>query len=230
MLSVVIPTLDSERTLSRTLSCLVSATVQGLVREVILADGGSRDETALVAEETGAHFISAAPGRASQLRAGAERARSTWLLFLDAGTMLEPGWAGEATSFIESAELKGGMALERAGVFRFALDDSRPAARWTERLVALRTGLLGMPRGEQGLLISKRFYERIGGYPDVKSMEDAAIMRAIGRQRLAWFRTAAVTSLKPDSGMEGLLGPLRDFARHSLYKLGVPARFTGRQS
>ena len=227
MLSVVIPTLDSERLLARTLACLVSATVQGLVREVILVDGGSRDETAMVAEETGAQFIRTPPGRASQLRAGAALARSDWLLFLDPGTALDPGWAAEVTSFMEAAEMRGGLALERAAVFRFALDDAGPRARWSERLTALRGALLGLPRGEQGLLISRRFYDRLGGYPEV-AMTDAAMMCAIGSHRLAHFRTAAVASVMPDNGLGGLLAPLRDLASLSLYQLGFRPRSVGR--
>jgi glycosyltransferase involved in cell wall biosynthesis len=227
MLSVVIPTLNSERALARTLACLVSAAVQGLVREVILVDGGSRDETAEVAEETGARFVVAPPGRASQLSRGAAEARSSWLLFLDPGTVLDPGWAGEAASFIEAAEMRGGTALERAAVFRFALDDAGPGARWSERLTALRGALLGLPRAEQGLLISRRFYQRLGGHPEIP-MTDAAVLRTIGSHRLARFRTAAVVSLKPGSGLGGLIGPLCDLAFLSLYKLGVPPRFIGR--
>jgi glycosyltransferase involved in cell wall biosynthesis len=226
MLSVLIPTLNSERELARTLACLVTATVQGLVREVILVDGGSRDETAAIADETGANFLTVPPGRAGQLRAGVKAARSSWFLFLTPGAVLEPGWAGEATSFIEAAEMKGGRALERAAVFRFALDDAGPRARCSERLTALRGAVLGLPRAEQGLLISRRFYERVGGYPET-AMADAALLRAIGGQRLAHFRTAAVVSLAPDSGLGGVMRPLCDLAKLSLYKLGLPPRFIG---
>lgn len=227
MLSVIIPTLDAERTLPRTLSCLVTATVQGLVREVIVVDGGSRDQTALIAEETGAHFLTAPKGRGSQMRAGAAAARSNWLLFLPTETALDPGWAEEATAFMTACE-RAEAVPERAGAFRFALDDFSTGARWLERFVALRSGLLALPYGDQGLLIPKRFYERIGGHPDQPLMEDVAIVRAIGRRRLARFRTAAVTSAAGYKKGGYLFRPLRNVTCLSLYLLGVSPRVIAR--
>jgi rSAM/selenodomain-associated transferase 2 len=227
MLSVIIPTLDAERTLPRTLACLVAPTVQGLVREVIIADGGSRDATALIVEETGARFLTAPRGRGSQLRVGAAAARSNWLLFLHADTMLEPGWSDEASAFMSTCEREA-AAPERAGVFRFALDDFEAGARALERLVALRNFLFALPYGDQGLLIPKRFYDRIGGHPDVPLMEDVAIIRKVGRGRLSQFRTAAVTS--PARYKKGgyLVRPLRNFTCLSLYLIGVSPRLIAR--
>ena len=229
MLSVIIPTLDAERTLPRTLSCLVTPTVQGLVREVIVVDGGSRDQTALIAEETGARFLTASKGWGSQMRAGAAAARSAWLLFLHADTALDPGWSDEASAFMSACE-RAEMAPERAGVFRFALDDFGAGARWLERLVAFRTSLFGIPYGDQGLIIPKRFYDRIGGHPQQPLMEDVAIIRAVGRHRLVQFRTAAVTS--PARYKKGgyLFRPLRNFACLSLYLLGVSPEIIARIS
>jgi glycosyltransferase involved in cell wall biosynthesis len=92
MISVVIPTLNSEAGLPATLARLVPATVDGLVREVIIVDGGSSDGTRAIAELTGARLITAARGRGTQLAAGAAKARFPWLLFLHADTGLEEGW------------------------------------------------------------------------------------------------------------------------------------------
>ena len=219
MLSVIIPTLDAEAGLPRALASLVTATVAGLVREVIVTDGGSRDQTALIAEETGARFLTAT-GRASQLREGAAAARSAWLLFLHPETALEPGWMDEAAAFMSACE-RAEAAPERAGVFRFALDDFSSGARWFERLVALRSNLLALPYGDQGLLIPKRFYERLGGHPDQPGMEDVGLVRKVGRGRLVRFRTAAVTA--PARYKEGgyLFRPLRNFTALSLYLMGM---------
>jgi hypothetical protein len=148
--------------------------------------------------------------------------RSNWLLFLPADTALDPGWADEASTFMSACE-RVEPAPERAGCFRFALDDFSPGARWLERLVALRNGFFGLAYGDQGLLIPRRFYERIGGHPDQAVMEDVALLRAIGRRRLVRFRTAAVTS--PARYKKGgyLFRPLRNFTCLSLYLMGVPA-------
>ncbi len=176
MLSVIIPTLNAEPTLARALAPLVEPMVRGLVREVILADGGSTDLTPAIAEATGAHFLRAPRGRGAQLKAGAESARGPWLLFLHADTVLAAGWADEVESFMARV---GDMA-ECAAAFRFALDDFAPAARRLEHLVALRCALLRLPYGDQGLLIPKRFYERLGGFSPLPLMEDVDLVRRVG--------------------------------------------------
>ncbi|MCH7889782.1 MAG: glycosyltransferase, partial [Proteobacteria bacterium] len=90
LLSVVIPTLDSAVSLGRTLDAL--AEDAGLAREIIVADGGSRDGTVALAERRGARVVAAAGGRGAQLAAGAAAAARPWLLFLHADTRLDPGW------------------------------------------------------------------------------------------------------------------------------------------
>src|SRR5471030_2831941 len=108
MISVVIPTLNSERLLPRCFDSLITAAVRGVVREVIVADGGSGDGTLAIAYAAGAHIVQARSekgktGRGVQLAAGAHAARSDWLLFLHPETALESGWEAEAESFIDQA-------------------------------------------------------------------------------------------------------------------------------
>jgi len=191
MITVVIPTLDAEAGLGATLSALVPAAVEGLVREVVVVDGGSTDRTLKIADACGAELLRAERGRGQQLRAGAEVARQPWLLFLHADTVLAPGWEREVWSFIEKQE-KG--APVRAAAFRFALDDSGLAPRFLEIGVALRSGLLRLPYGDQGLLISQSFYRDIGGFAPIPLMEDVDIVRRIGRRRMTILRSEAVTS------------------------------------
>ncbi|MDX2203467.1 MAG: glycosyltransferase, partial [Hyphomicrobiaceae bacterium] len=104
MLSVIIPTLNAETTLGETLAALVPAVVEGVVKEVIVVDGGSSDGTERIADIAGATFLQAPRGRGSQLAAGAKRARFAWLLFLHADTVLQPGWEREAQTFMERIE------------------------------------------------------------------------------------------------------------------------------
>ena len=85
MLSVIIPTRESERTLVRTLACLVPGATAGLIREVILADGGSTDETAEVGDVAGCRFLSLPGPLGPRLNSAIEAARSEWLMFLRAG-------------------------------------------------------------------------------------------------------------------------------------------------
>ena len=110
MISVVIPTLNAEATLGQTLAALVSAAVDGLVREVIVVDGGSSDRTAEIVDQAGANLVRGSGGRGHQLAAGAAQARFPWLLFLHADTTLAPGWEREASLFMERVDLGGAAA------------------------------------------------------------------------------------------------------------------------
>ena len=148
MISVVIPTLNAERTLAHTLAALVPAVVEGVVQEAIVVDGGSTDGTRAIAEAAGTHLIEAGRGRGSQLEAGASAARGDWLLFLHADTVLDPGWVEEAQSFIERVE--SGRRGQAAASFRFALDDDGIMPRLIEWLVALRCRLLACPMATKG--------------------------------------------------------------------------------
>jgi rSAM/selenodomain-associated transferase 2 len=192
MISVIIPTLNAEAGLGPTLSALVPAVVDGLVRQVIVSDGGSNDGTLKIADAAGAEIIQCAPGRGSQLIAGAEKARFPWLLFLHADTVLEPGWEREATAFLERVDL--GQRPAAAAAFRFALDDVGLRPRLVEAGAGLRCTLLRLPYGDQGLLIPKRLYHEIGGYRPMPLLEDVDLVRRLGRRRTVIFRSRAITS------------------------------------
>jgi rSAM/selenodomain-associated transferase 2 len=192
MISVVIPALDAERELGPTLAALVPAATDGIVREVIVADGGSRDRTILIADDAGAIIVKSGRGRGPQLIAGAAAARGKWLLFLHADTVLEQGWERETGAFM--GRVDRGERAETAAAFRFALDDNGAAPRALERMVAMRSRLLKLPFGDQGLLIPRKLYDAIGGYRAVPIMEDVDIVRRLGRRRIAMLASRATTS------------------------------------
>jgi rSAM/selenodomain-associated transferase 2 len=226
MISVIIPTLNAERTLAHTLSALVPAVVEGIVQEAILVDGGSTDETCAIAEAAGTHLIEAPPGRGSQLEAGAHRAKGDWLLFLHADTVLEPGWAEEAQSFIERVE--SGRRPQAAASFRFALDDDGFLPRFVESLVGLRCSLLALPYGDQGLLISRNLYNRLGGFRPLPLMEDIDLVRRLKRRELVMLKSRAVTSGERYRREGYLARSLRNLGCILLYYLRVPPRVLAR--
>jgi rSAM/selenodomain-associated transferase 2 len=219
VLSIVIPTLDAAQDLERTLAALAPAREDRLVGEVVIADAGSEDATPALAAAWGACLISAPPGRGAQLVAGADAASGDWLLFLHADTVLERGCAAAAGTFIETV----GKA-DRAAVFRFAVDDTDPAARRLEALVAWRNRVLALPYGDQGLLISRGFYDRLGGFRPLPLMEDVDIVRRIGAARLEVLAPAAVTSAERYRRTGYVRRSLRNLACLGLYFLGVPPR------
>lgn len=184
MLSVIIPTRDSERTLVQTLAPLVAGATAGLVTEVIIADAGSTDATADVADVAGCQYLVSEAAVGARLSGAAQTARAPWLLFLRPGTVPEPDWIEAVEAFIGS-----GRETEQAAVFRRrndAFDKPGPAPA----LAALRAALL--PRAaapEQGLLIARRLYRDIGGHAAGDDAENA-LLRRLGRRRIALLAAA----------------------------------------
>jgi rSAM/selenodomain-associated transferase 2 len=219
MLSVIIPTLNAEQDLPLTLSALIPGVVSGLIKEVVISDGGSIDQTCEMAENTGCRCVTGPSGRGVQLAKGARAARGDWLLFLHADTVLSPGWDEEVSHYMSQS-----YAAAHAGVFRFALDDFRPQARRLERMVALRCRLLALPYGDQGLLIHRSLYDQTGGYAELPLMEDVDLIRRIGRKRLIYFRSTAQTSATRYINGGYLRRPLRNLLCLSLFFLRVPPR------
>lgn len=219
--TAVIPTLNAERCLGACLTALAG------VDAVIVADGGSCDGTVALARSRGAVTVEAERGRGAQLRAGAAAAQTSWLLFLHADTVLEPSWRAVADEFIRDPanEL-------RAAVFGFALDDCSAKARRLERMVAWRTRVMGLPYGDQGLLISRTFHDALGGFKPLPLMEDVDLVRRIGRQRLAVLPVKAMTSAAKWRRDGWTARSARNVFCLGLYAIGVPpgviARVYGR--
>lgn len=186
-ISVIIPTLNAAKRLPRALAPLADGVADGLVREVIVADGGSRDETLEIADAAGCMLISGEPNRSSLFRLAAARARGKWLLFLHQGTALADGWTDEVQRFFTMPD-----ARRRAAVFQLAFDD--PSAKRALFWARLRTRLMRLPRGDQGLLISRFLYDAVRGYQDLAELEDVDLIRRIGPRRLVFLTTEAVTS------------------------------------
>jgi len=217
-LSIVIPALDGAATLPATLAALEEGRRAGLIAEVILVDGVSSDSTVGIAAGAGARIVDAgAPGRGRQLFVGGAAARGEWLLFLHADTSLAPGWAQAVARVLSDPAM-----VERAGYFRLRLDDPAPQARLIERLANWRARRLGLPYGDQGLLIARAFYDRIGGFRPLPLMEDVELVRRIGRRRLVALDGAAVTSAARYRRDGWWARPLRNLTLLTLYFLGLP--------
>jgi rSAM/selenodomain-associated transferase 2 len=219
MISVVIPTLDAETCLPDTLSALIPATIDGLIREVIVVDAGSKDRTCEIADAAGAEVLSSSPNRGGQLRAGAARAKHPWLLFLHADTVLDAGWEREAAHFMERVDT--GRTKPAAAAFRFALDDEGVAPRCLESLVRLRCVVLRLPYGDQGLLLPRRLYDKVGGYRELPVMEDLDLVRRLGGVRMLHAR--AVTSAQRYRRDGYLKRAFKNQLCLLLYALNVPA-------
>ena len=140
-----------------------------------------------------------------------------------ADTRLSPCWEAEAARFCADP-----ANAERAGYFRLGLDDPAPQARRIERLANWRAARLGLPYGDQGLLIAREFYLRLGGYRAIPLMEDVEFVRRIGRRRLVELEGRAVTSAARYRRGGWWARPLRNLSVLGLYFLGLPPRWLQR--
>jgi glycosyltransferase involved in cell wall biosynthesis len=179
MISVIISALNSARVLPRALSPLVDGVAHGIVKQVIVSDGGSRDETLEIADAAGCDMVTGEAGRVEQMRAGVTLAKAPWLLFLPATTALAPGWPNEVERFLTHPN-----ARYRAAVFKLVFDSDAGGVdlAWAR----FRSNWLKLPYAAQGLLISRALCDAHGGYR-------ADIARRIGGRRLYILEAEAVT-------------------------------------
>jgi len=189
MLSVIIPTKGQEQPAVATLAALVPGAAAGVIKEVLLVDRAMTGVIERVADVAGCRFLAFQGTRAAALAAGARQARSPWLMFLHAGAVLDSGWIEETAQFIERVSSSG---HPRAGIFRYARSPyADPGLREALRFVArMMTG----PSADQGLLIARDHYERLGGYaPDARRSE-ARLLRRLGRSSRTLLRSRIVVT------------------------------------
>ena len=205
MLSAVVPTLNAGTCLASCLASLSSAD------EIIVVDGGSTDATLEIAQAAGVRIIASPRGRGAQLATGAAAARGGALLFVHADTRLSPGWRALADNHLASSG--------RPACFRLKLDDAAWQARLIERAVSLRTGLAGLPYGDQGLLVSRDAYDAAGGFRPLALMEDVDLVRRLSKPVI--IAGDAITSADRWRRDGWTRRSLRNLTCLSLWRLGV---------
>lgn len=191
MLSVIIPTLNSERMLVPTLAMLVPGAMSGVVRDVVLADAGSTDATAEIADIAGCTVISSpAPAPLGhRLREAVAAARASWLMFLRPGIVLDATWVDETARFIAESDRDQRVSL--AAVFRRAVSPRAAHPLAAELMTLVTSTLLGRPHPDQGLVIAARLYKDIGGHRDSAADPEADLLARLGRRRIRTLRSGA---------------------------------------
>jgi glycosyltransferase involved in cell wall biosynthesis len=188
MLSVVIATENAERALLPTLVALVGGATAGLVSEVIVADAGSTDATAMVAEAAGCRIVATRAPLADRLREAAAQARAPWLLFLRPGVVPDSTWIEETRRFIQMAQLSG-RANARAALFRAPATANTLGASIVQKLARMAAALRLRSPQQRGLLIAKELYAELGGHRGDAEDPEANLLRRLGRRRLVWLRS-----------------------------------------
>ena len=210
-ISVIIPTLNEAPQLAQCLKPLI-----GVVGEIIIADGGSSDDTLSIAKNYGCKVIAAPRGRGQQLRAGATATTKPWLLFLHADTILDDRWSQAVSQFIMASHHQ-----KKVAAFRYKNDLPGLSAWLLEKLVMMRSHL-GLVYGDQGLVIERSYYTQLGGYGELVIMEDIEFCQRIGRRNIVIVSAFALTSGRRYKQRGILLRSLRNLICLCLYFVGVP--------
>jgi glycosyl transferase family 2 len=182
MISVVIPTDESERLLAHTLAALVPGALDGVLREVIVADAGSKDATAKVADVAGCRFLVVPGERGARLSAAAATARADWLWFVQPGSIPGSTWVEELGRFIRECEFASDTQ-GHAAVFRARPGHGR--SQLSEALALIGAALGARPKPSQGLLIAKPLYQSMGGHSTKVADPETDLLRRLGRRRIA---------------------------------------------
>jgi rSAM/selenodomain-associated transferase 2 len=192
-ISVIIPTLNEERTIMTTLAHTAALGFD----ELIVVDGGSLDQTPVLVEsyrrrtqspaQSPVRLVTAPGGRARQMNEGAKASRGEILLFLHADTQLP----GDAKTIIDTT-----LADQRMVGGRFDVRFDRPSMWGTiiSRLMNWRSRLSGIATGDQALFVRRPVFEQMGGFADMPLMEDIDFSRRLKRKGATAALTATVTT------------------------------------
>src|SRR5579859_2524430 len=187
MLSVIIPTEGVEQPAVATLAALVPGAAAGVIREVLLVDRSDNGVIERVADVAGCRFLRFKGTRVAAMAAGALQARSPWLMFLRPGAVLDTGWIEETTEFIQGVAASG---RPRAGIFRYARSPYADV-RLRDRVKFIARTLAG-PLADQGLLIARDHYDRLGGYEPEARRSEARLLRQLGRSSRTLLRSRII--------------------------------------
>lgn len=219
-LSIIIPTLNEVRSITAILGDLRGLPVP---HEVIVVDGGSTDGTQTRARQLGATLVETEAGRGIQLAAGAAAAKGTILCFLHADVRLDKD---SVITLFETVS----KPVEEAYVFQLAIAAEGMLHRLIEWGTGLRTRVLGLPYGDQGLIVSRRHYEAAGGYPPLPVMEDVAFIRALRRvTKIRVLDDALQVSPRRWEREGAIRGMLRNWLLLVAFTLRVPVSFLARR-
>jgi rSAM/selenodomain-associated transferase 2 len=173
-ISIIIPALNEAEVIEKA----IASALCGLNIEVIVVDGGSTDDTRLLAKGMGVKVIESPAGRAAQMNQGAQAALGKILLFLHADTSLPPGFDTLVRAVLSSVPSQSSR-ISIAGAFPLKIDADFAKLRWVEWGVNWRSRVLQMPYGDQALFVKAETFSKVGGFPILPIMEDFEMVRRL---------------------------------------------------
>ena len=170
MISVIIPTLNEELTLEKS---LISARNSRDV-EIIVSDGGSLDSTHTIAEQLADKVLSSPAGRGVQMNRGTDASSGDILLFLHADSILPKGWDDLVRETLNDIRIAG-------GAFSFALSRRSLPFSFISFMANFRSRFFKLPYGDQAIFVRRDIFEKLGGFREIPIMEDLELVKGIGR-------------------------------------------------
>jgi len=183
-ISVIIPTLNEEENIART----IESASNPLVKEIIAVDGGSSDLTRTIARSAGVVCIKSTPGRAFQLNTGAKAAKGEILLFLHADTILPPSFITTVNTLINTPGTAAGAFLLTINI------KNSSSVRMLEKGISWRSRYLEMPYGDQALFVKRDVFFKVNGFDNVPILEDLYFIRKIRKLGKITIANSAVTT------------------------------------
>ncbi len=184
-ISAVVPALNEVDIIRSTIESLRCAGV-----EIIVADGGSSDDTVRIARDAGAKVVQSPRGRAVQMNYGAAEAAGKVLLFVHADTIMPADYAAMIFCAMLDQAVPG-------GAFEHDTDMESPLMKFSLAVVRLRARCLRLPYGDQAIFARRGAFEQAGRYPPVYPGEDLEFIRRLNRLgRIVILHAAAVTSAR----------------------------------
>ncbi len=217
-IGIIIPTLDEERALPQTLASLESANFD----EIIVVDGGSRDQTqSLVESYQGSvpscaiKVIESLPGRARQMNAGASESRADIFVFLHADTRLPVDARAAIERVASDSQFVGGR-------FDVQFEQDRGYAWVISRMMNLRSRWSGISTGDQALFVRRTAFQQLGGFKDIPIMEDIEFTSRLKRVgKIAALRSKVITSFRRWEQRGPLRTIINMWTLRLLYWMGV---------
>jgi rSAM/selenodomain-associated transferase 2 len=208
LISVVIPTLNEAGCIRETLICLVENAIDPI--EIIVADGGSVDNTAEIVAEFDVKVVHCGAGRSAQMNAGAAVATSEILLFLHGDTRVPKGFDRMMIGLLQipdppkSPLVRGTMRKKGggekrvvAGAFNLQIDGEAWALRFVEWGVKVRSTFFQLPYGDQAIFLKASTFHEFGGFPELPIMEDFVLVRSLAKcGKIAIVPAAVITSAR----------------------------------
>jgi len=211
-LSVIIPVFNEEAILAD----FLNQTMHWPVKEIIVVDGGSTDQTQAIIQASPHHrLLISKKGRGNQMNEGAKVSTSDILLFLHADSTFPPDGFSEISNALQETGLVG-------GAFRLKINTNSLYLKLIAMMANIRSFLFGLPYGDQGIFVRRAVFNKMGGYRDFPLMEDVDFILRLKREGSMTLLHQAVTTSARRWNKQGVVfTSLRNVILLILYFMGV---------